>query len=262
MSDFNFGQWASRSEYWLRKISFTLGACFDWLLKQALGVGLPVDWSEFELAEVIRRRSTFYGGRRMAPHCFQLSVGWRTYRESNGRTLAEWEAWLTSAASAEISRQELFVFAPVEVKARVNLFADTVSIEASYGKFESLLAERQRQQAGAGTAERPYALQCHCRLTAQTSAGRREWRLLLKPGQERFYLGSSRDCDVILAGERVSPVHAVLFLNAQGQLLLADVGSQFGTWVAERKIEPGETIVLDDETALLIGNASVLLHKE
>ena len=124
----SFGQWVVRIEYWLLKLPFALGALCDWVLQRTLGVGLPMDWSEFELSEVIRKRTVFYRGRRMAPHCFQLSIGWKQYQNSNGRTLTDWEAWLITTAKNEISRQDLLVFAPVQARASVNVLADRLTV--------------------------------------------------------------------------------------------------------------------------------------
>lgn len=256
------GQWIDWLEYWLRKIPFTFGALWDWLLHRMLGVGLATGWSEFELSEVIRTRSSLFRGRQMAPHCFQLSIGWRQYQESNGRTLADWERWLSSAAKAEIGRQGLSVFAPVQTKARVNLFSETIRVEANFGTFESTLLAERRRQAGVSAAERPHTIQCCYQIITQTSIGKQQRRLPFRSGQDRLYLGSSRDCDVVLEGEGVSPVHAVLFLNAQGQLLLADLGSETGTWLAEQKLSQEEIACVGDEICILIGSTSLHLCKE
>lgn len=60
-------------------------------------------------------------------------------------------------------------------------------------------------------------------------------------------LGSWDRCDLVIAGERVSPVHAHLQLSEDGRLTLIDAGSDHGSfvqrngqWIRFMKVELGQ----------------------
>lgn len=44
-------------------------------------------------------------------------------------------------------------------------------------------------------------------------------------------LGSLADCDLVVAGDTVSPIHAQLMLTREGFLNVLDAGSDHGTWL-------------------------------
>jgi len=44
-------------------------------------------------------------------------------------------------------------------------------------------------------------------------------------------LGSLEDCDLVVAGDTVSPIHAQLILMREGFLNVLDAGSDHGTWL-------------------------------
>ena len=59
-------------------------------------------------------------------------------------------------------------------------------------------------------------------------------------------MGSSSQCDLVVDGEKVSPIHAQVQLDQEGYLTVLDAGSDHGTflrrnkqWIRVLKVEPG-----------------------
>lgn len=58
----------------------------------------------------------------------------------------------------------------------------------------------------------------------------------LKGDRQLTVLGSSREADIRLLGDKVSGVHAAIELGEDGKWTLSDLGSEQGTWVKKRPI--------------------------
>jgi hypothetical protein len=79
---------------------------------------------------------------------------------------------------------------------------------------------------------------------------------------ERFpaTLGRAYDCDLILNDEYVSPQHARIALNDQGELTLIDLGSANGTHCLPR-LQAVSSLALGAETLLRLGHTLIRLRR-
>jgi hypothetical protein len=248
--------WSLRLENFLYRIPYSLGVLCDGLLQRRFGIRLPMNLVEAELGAAIRQNSVIYKGQRLAPHCFQICLGWQQFQTSSRHTIADWENALTTKIKLELQRGQLRTLVPLELQVHVDVFADQTSIRASFGKFTELINSREsRVTVQTEQGSQNYRLFIHC------LNNRQELTLSFK-AQERLYVGASPDCDVVLVGDAVSPLHAVLYLDTQGRLLLADVGSQAGTWAGDRKLRYGEAVVVGDDGRIFIGGVLVVLQRE
>lgn len=64
---------------------------------------------------------------------------------------------------------------------------------------------------------------------------------------ERFVIGSGEECQLMVRGERVEPLHAYFEVHDDGTVSLHDLGSASGTFVDGERIE-GETAIHGGET--------------
>jgi len=75
-------------------------------------------------------------------------------------------------------------------------------------------------------------------------------------------VGSWSECDLVIAGETVSQIHAQLLLTHSGFLNVLDAGSEHGTWLCRNgqwiramKVEPGQN------DRIRLGDVEVALEK-
>ncbi len=73
-------------------------------------------------------------------------------------------------------------------------------------------------------------------------------------------LGRAYDCDLILNDDYVSPQHARIALNEQGELTLTDLGTANGTQRLPQ-MQPVSTLTLGQETLLRLGHTLVRLRR-
>lgn len=73
-------------------------------------------------------------------------------------------------------------------------------------------------------------------------------------------LGRAYDCDLILNDDYVSPQHARIALNEQGELTLTDLGTANGTHCLPQ-MQPVSSMILGPETLLRLGHSLVRLRR-
>lgn len=73
-------------------------------------------------------------------------------------------------------------------------------------------------------------------------------------------LGRAYDCDLILNDDYVSPQHARITLNEQGELTLTDLGTANGTHCLPQ-MQPVSSMILGPETLLRLGHSLVRLRR-
>src|SRR2546423_15577922 len=59
---------------------------------------------------------------------------------------------------------------------------------------------------------------------------------------ERFLVGSGEECQLMVRGADVAPLHAYFEVNDDGSVALHDLGSDSGTFVNGRRVEGAEAI--------------------
>ena len=77
--------------------------------------------------------------------------------------------------------------------------------------------------------------------------------LTVKLDRDRFEIGRSSQADILLGGEGISRAHASIERAIDGKFYLRDRGSKNGVWTDGRRLAAGETIRLEPEKSLRIG---------
>ena len=78
--------------------------------------------------------------------------------------------------------------------------------------------------------------------------------LTFKLDRDRVEIGRSSKVEVMLEGRDVSRVHASLERAIDGKYYLRDSGSKNGIWANGKRLAPGETLRLEPETVVRIGD--------
>lgn len=78
----------------------------------------------------------------------------------------------------------------------------------------------------------------------------------IKVDDQRMLIGSLLSNEVVLQGQGVEPIHAMLEVNDQGERVLVDLGSEKGVTINGKKIEVESTLVEGD----VIGVGDIDLH--
>jgi hypothetical protein len=188
---------------------------------------------------------------RIAPHLLRLKIEWGKYSATPSEVLTGLEHQILVAAIDHINDNRYRTFAAVTVETTEDIFAKGVTVEPAFGEFEKLL---QTSEA----AELP-----RIRFNVEIISGqsRSTTDLELEPGGRRLSLGRSSDNDLCLSYPNVSKVHAVLVMNRESKLLIADTGSTNGTFVNDKRLATGEAFQIDEGDNIRIGDVELKIKK-
>jgi DNA-binding NtrC family response regulator len=79
------------------------------------------------------------------------------------------------------------------------------------------------------------------------------------PDGGKVTLGQAANCDVRINEPSVAPAHAAIHVGPE--LSIEDLGSISGTWLGEKKLEPGRPVPLLPGTSVSLGKVSVVVQK-
>jgi Mg-chelatase subunit ChlD len=81
------------------------------------------------------------------------------------------------------------------------------------------------------------------------------YKLFFKDG-DRISIGRGHDSDLMLLSKKVSRLHAEIFME-KGRLYIIDKGSKNGTKINDKKLVPGEKVLVTDEDKIKLGDATI-----
>src|ERR1700737_4095644 len=79
------------------------------------------------------------------------------------------------------------------------------------------------------------------------------------PESGKVTLGQAATCDVRINEPSVAPAHAAIHVGPE--LEIEDLGSALGTWLGERRLEPGRAALLTPGTSVTLGSVSIVVQK-
>jgi pSer/pThr/pTyr-binding forkhead associated (FHA) protein len=203
---------------------------------------------------------------RIAPHHLKLKIEWGRHSEADPQAIRDLETELLAAAIDHINDARLKTLAPVEIESVPDIFVSGVAVDPTYGEFEQELkrqdeeAERAKLQVPNSKDAPPNEVTYTARISNGTAAETRTLRL--KPGGRRFNIGRISDNDFQINHPSVSKIHATLYLNNAGALLVSDTGSTNGTFINGRRIAYGEVCAVGDGDVLRFGDVEVRIKRQ
>jgi hypothetical protein len=198
---------------------------------------------------------------RFVPHLLKLKIEWGTHSTVPEETIKELEHEILAATIDYIHDNHYRTMAPVKIETSVDIFTTGIAIDPTYGEFE----EQLREESGKSDPTDVKAIKQETptvsfivRISSPT--GTQEQHLVLKQGGPRLNIGRASDSGLVLDHPSVSKVHAVVVLNREGTLLLADTGSTNGTFINGRRIAYGESRQITNGDVLGFGEVEVRLY--
>lgn len=79
------------------------------------------------------------------------------------------------------------------------------------------------------------------------------------PESGKITLGQGATCDVRINEPSVAQAHAAIHIGPE--LSIEDLGSGSGTWLGEKRLEPGQAVPLTPGTSVLLGAVSIVVQK-
>jgi hypothetical protein len=195
---------------------------------------------------------------RFAPHQLKLKVEWGTHSEAPPEMIKELEHEILAAAIDHINDNHYKTMAPVKIETSVDIFTTGILIDPTFGEFEEQLREIPDKTR---TGVKEDANETFFTARIVLPGNKYEQRLAFRPGGPRLNIGRASDSHLVLNHPSVSKVHAVMAMNKEGTLLLADTGSTNGTFINGRRIAYGESRQIAEGDVLGFGDIEVRLYK-
>lgn len=256
----------------LRKLFGNMGATLDRKLGRDENTGaLTTSQLIARMKRLIdeRVRTDIQRGR-IAPHHLKLKIEWGKHSEALPETIKDLEHELLAAAIDHINDARLKTLAPVKIETVPDIFTTGISVDPGYGEFEEELKRaaetmiRANPKQSAPTDKTLDEVSVTARISANGVAGSAsETRALkFKPGGKRSNVGRVSDNEFCINHRSISKIHAALYMNRDGTLLVTDTGSTNGTFVNGRRIAYGEVRVIEDGDVISFGDVEVRLKKQ
>jgi hypothetical protein len=234
-------------------------------------------------ARAIVDKGTFLGsGRfRLAPHLFMVKLEWGEYSQTDPEVIRELEYNLLAEAIDYIQNSFYRTLAPPRVETEISPHATGITVEVTYGEFESRLwgplgkpgteqvleviaaAERvtpsEQVAVGEGQDKDGRSVLGEARpSTAIVAAfgGGEKW-LEIAVGGRALLVGRAPGSDLLLEDPSVSRLHATIALDGGGQLLVADAESAHGSYINGTAISAGEARPVTERDIVRFGQVEV-----
>ena len=199
---------------------------------------------------------------RIAPHLLKLKIEWGTHSEAPAEAIKEIENEVLLAAIDHINDNRYRTLAPVRVEASTDIFTTGINVEPSFGEFASEVEEAQSPQDDSPKIRKetaPSEIKVEARLVIGTT--KRSASLSFSPGGRRYNVGRATDNDLQIDHPSVSKIHAVIRMNTDGALMIADTGSTNGTFVNGRRLAYGEARLIEPGDTLAFGDVEARFTK-
>ena len=204
---------------------------------------------------------------RFAPHHFTIKINHTLYVHSPARAVRALEDEILAEAIDYINDNRYHTFAPIKVQLAPEVFADGVKVEPGFGELEKVVRRKTARASYASEMLKVFAntppSHSAIVLAARFSLGgnRQEEELVMVPGSSRLNVGRAPENDFCLDHPSVSVIHAVLTLDTNGRLLVADSGSMTGTFINGRRILPGTAKRVTERDVLSFGDVQVRIRR-
>lgn len=259
-------------ERFLRKLFDQMGATVDHKLgRDADAGGLTTAQIVGRMNRTIDERTRQHQTRgRIAPHHLKLKIEWGRHAEALPEAIKDLESEIIAAAIDHINDARLKTLAPVEIETIADLFTTGINVEPTYGTFEDEIKRedeaarltKQGLPVPKSIENKPADILVSARIAApETNVAAQELTLKFKPGGRRLNVGRVTDNDLYINHSSVSKIHAALWMNRDGTILVSDTGSTNGTFINGRRLSYGEVRQLEDGDVIGFGDVEVRIKK-
>jgi FHA domain/Protein of unknown function (DUF3662) len=242
-----------KAEQLARRVLERLGSKVD----SKLGSSTDTALSHREVSDLTSRiekeieanlRADRDGVKRVAPNHIRVGFTYERATQMSDAYLDALAKELKGAAYEFITNRRYTTLAPLNVEAASDLFAKSIVIKTQFDGDPEPPAGATHQTAAASQAARNERS-----LLLQASGGR-SFRIALKASAAPATIGRTVGNAVQLDHQSVSRMHCSLTLRANGQLVIADLGSANGTTVNGQLLAATEARPLNQGDVIGVGD--------
>jgi len=251
-------------ERFMKKVLESVGEVFDKKLgrKNDESSGLTISSLTKQLKRDINARIRNEGQKGVfAPHLLKLKLEWGTHSEVSDETIRELENEILIAAIEHINNNRYRTLDKVRVETSVDIFTKGITITPTFGEFEEDIEEEKKKEEESSQIQNKLHTQSQAtvKFTAKVlfSNASKEVELAFQIGGKRLSVGRAKDNELFIDNPTVSKVHAVMFMNQAGQLLVSDTGSTNGTSINGVTLNRGEAQEIKDGDVVSFGEIEV-----
>jgi len=202
---------------------------------------------------------------RFVPHIIQLKVEWGKFSTESKDSLRTLENELLAAVIDHINDNRYLTYGPLKVTAAPDYFVQGIHIITSFGEKENEGDEVDLSVTMPNINVKDLIPELK-KLELETVFAKfalhgmeKEIRLRFEPG-ERVNVGRTRENDLALEDQSVSKLHAALFFNVAGELVVADTGSTNGTFINKERLAYGKAFPVKESDMVTFGTVDVFFR--
>jgi hypothetical protein len=200
---------------------------------------------------------------QFAPHLLQLKIEWGTHSEAPTEIITKIENEILAAAIDHINDCRYRTMDTVRVETIVDIFTKGIIVIPSFGEFEKQsdedeIADEQNQEKD----YQPPLDEVKIIARVLLPNGAKDVELFFQHGGRRISVGRAKDSYLFIDNSTVSKVHAVLFMNREGNFLVSDAGSTNGTYINGVRLKYGEAKQIEDGDVVSFGDVEVRFRKQ
>ncbi len=256
-------------ERFMKKVLESVGEVFDKKLGRKIdeNSGLTISSLTGNMKNAIDAKIRREGQKgNFAPHVLKLKLEWGTHSEASNETVKEIEQEILIAAIEHINNNRYRTLDKIRVETTVDIFTKGITITPTFGEFEEEVESNKSENEIRQTEKNKLANQnlvpvmFIARILFAGTA--KEVELTFQPGGKRLSVGRAKDNDLYIDSPTISKVHAAMFMNQLGQLLVSDTGSTNGTAINGTRLSRGESKEINDGDIVSFGEIEVRFRKQ
>jgi FHA domain len=175
------------------------------------------------------------------PHHIKLKMAWNQFSTDSPEILEVVSDELTVAAIDHINDRRYHLHAPLKVEVKADYFTEGVQLLASFDSF--------------GVEEKEVELNVSLTNSNANKA------IPDEPKVKRLSVGRGKESDLAISDVTVSKAHASLIINAENQLIVADIGSTNGTFLNGERVAYGRAFPIGEDGKVMFGTIEVFLRR-
>ena len=210
---------------------------------------------------------------RFVPHNLKLKMQWDKFSTDSEEALKKLENELLIAAIDHINDNRYQTHAPLKLQVKPDYFTEGVKLLASFDAFGEDEREVEMNVTVPQIKVGDFMPEIEEKIEEKTEPRKVvyavEYSIGNKPKTQnlnfiegkRLSVGRTRENALSIEDTTVSKVHAVLVLNSEGHLQVADTGSTNGTYINNRRISYGKALTVSEADRVRFGTIDVKFTK-
>jgi FHA domain len=203
------------------------------------------------------------------PHHIKLKMAWNQFSTDSPEILEVVSDELTVAAIDHVNDRRYHLHAPLKVEVKADYFTEGVQLLASFDSFGveekevELNVSLANSDAKKAVPDESKVVESESEIVVAefvTGGQPKQTELRFEKGK-RLSVGRGKESNLAIADATVSKAHASLIINAENQLIVADIGSTNGTFLNGERIAYGRAFPVGELGKVMFGTIEVFFRR-